>query len=233
MRDAILIPVSVEGAGRTRTIPCPNLQTKRRICRRGTALSTSERERSLPADRRRLALECLSGQSTPVELEELAAEIAAREDESTVVDEKTIERVATTLHHTHLPKLAAVGVLDYDPTSHRIDPDEDPDPTRGESTRPSTDESVAITDQHRRLVFEYLAQNEQTTLTELSTEIADEDTQTGDAPTSTTATQFHHNHLPRLDDAGFIHYDPDDHTIETTERISGRTTDLLDAEQRE
>lgn len=88
-----------------------------------TGLPASERYRLLAADRRRLALDILAGQTTPVELEELAAGIAAREDESTSVDEETLERVAITLHHTHLPKLAEAGVLDYDPESHQIDPD--------------------------------------------------------------------------------------------------------------
>jgi|AntDeeMinimDraft_4_1070355.scaffolds.fasta_scaffold00003_201 hypothetical protein len=80
-------------------------------------------ERLIAVERRWLVLDVLGGQTTPVELEELAAGIAAREDGNGAADEKAIERVAITLHHTHLPKLADLGVLHYDPESRRVDPD--------------------------------------------------------------------------------------------------------------
>lgn len=88
-----------------------------------TVLPASERYSLVVADRRRQALDILAGKTTQIELEELAVGIAAREHGSTSVDEETIERVAATLHHSHLPKLAESGVLDYDPESHLIDPD--------------------------------------------------------------------------------------------------------------
>ena len=87
------------------------------------ALPVSERHRLLAVERRRLALELLDGRSTPVTLEELAAEIAARETEQNELDETPVERVALTLHHQHLPELAEAGVLEYDAEAQRIDPD--------------------------------------------------------------------------------------------------------------
>lgn len=90
---------------------------------RKTDLSTSERCSLLASDRRRLALDILTGKTAPVELEELAVGIAAREGGSDAVDEETVERVAITLHHVHLPKMVDLGVLDYDPKTNRIDPD--------------------------------------------------------------------------------------------------------------
>lgn len=52
----------------------------------------------------------------------MATEIAAR-DESGTTDERSITHVTTMIHHAHLPLLAEVGVIDYDPETHRIDPD--------------------------------------------------------------------------------------------------------------
>lgn len=87
----------------------------------GTAtLTASERHSLFAAHRRRVALDILAGRTDPVELEELAAEIAARENGRDAAEE-TIERVAITLHHTHLPKMAEMGVLNYDSVSRRID----------------------------------------------------------------------------------------------------------------
>lgn len=90
---------------------------------RSTDLPASERYGLLASDRRRLALDLLAGRTTPVELRHLATRVAAREDaEGAAVDEKIITRVAVTLHHVHLPKLAEADVLDYDADAQRIDP---------------------------------------------------------------------------------------------------------------
>jgi|AntRauMinimDraft_3_1070383.scaffolds.fasta_scaffold00635_5 hypothetical protein len=84
----------------------------------GTAdLSTSDRHKVLAAERRRVALDVLSDRSTPVDLEDLAVAIARRETDADVVDEEIVEQVAITLHHTHLPKMGELGVINYDPDS--------------------------------------------------------------------------------------------------------------------
>lgn len=86
------------------------------------ALTESERYRVLEAERRRLILAILAERMTPIDLLELATEIVAREAGPNATDEEAIERVAITLHHTHLPILDEKGVVDYDLRSQRIAP---------------------------------------------------------------------------------------------------------------
>lgn len=86
------------------------------------SLPETDRRRLLAAERRRLALAVLAEQTTPVELAELAPEIAAREAGVDAIEEEAVEQVAITLHHTHLPTLAEVGVVEYDLRSQRIEP---------------------------------------------------------------------------------------------------------------
>lgn len=57
---------------------------------------------------RRFVLVYLHGADSPVSPRTLAEAIAAR------VDETSGERVLLLLHHTHLPKLAAAGCVEYD-----------------------------------------------------------------------------------------------------------------------
>lgn len=61
----------------------------------------------LAAQRRRYALYVLSRHAGPITLADLADEVAS-------LEETTSERVATSLHHVHLPKLDDAGVADYD-----------------------------------------------------------------------------------------------------------------------
>lgn len=85
-------------------------------------LTETDRHRLLAAERRRLVLTVLAERPPSVELEELTTEIAAREPGVDATDEETVERVALTLHHTHLPTLAEMGVVDYDLQTQRIEP---------------------------------------------------------------------------------------------------------------
>jgi len=86
-----------------------------------TALSTSERHRVLAADRRRIALDYLADRTGPVDVEELAASIAARESDENIAGDDTVQQVAVTLHHVHLPKLAEFGVVDYEPAEQVVE----------------------------------------------------------------------------------------------------------------
>lgn len=85
-------------------------------------LTASEYHRLLSVDRRRLVLDILEGTATTVDLEELAAEVAAREHGSSAVDEATRERVVISLHHNHLPCIDDAGLIDYDPHTHTVEP---------------------------------------------------------------------------------------------------------------
>jgi|SRR6056297_440692 len=91
--------------GKTRTIDLP----------------ASVRHELLRTERRRLALDILQGASSPIDLKDFAAGIAARETGCTSVDD-AVERVAIDLHHVHLPKLAEYGVIEYEPDVRLIVP---------------------------------------------------------------------------------------------------------------
>jgi hypothetical protein len=85
-----------------------------------SGLTESERYRILSDERRRLVLDVLADRTPPVTLDRLAAVIAEREDGLDPDDQETVERVRIDLHHCHLPKIAAHGIVDYDRQSNRI-----------------------------------------------------------------------------------------------------------------
>lgn len=78
-------------------------------------IATDDRFRLLAAERRRIVLDVLEGWNPPVELHELATEVARWEGE-----DEAGGRVALTLHHRHLPMMADVGALDYDPEEKTV-----------------------------------------------------------------------------------------------------------------
>lgn len=55
----------------------------------------------------------------------------------------------------------------------------------------------------------------------------------GDGPTHRVAVALHHHHLPRLDEAGLVRYDPAERTVAPTDVTTGRLPDLLDRVSRE
>lgn len=63
--------------------------------------------RLLGSERRRNALYVLYQRTGPLGVADLAAEVASLEDADP-------ERVATALHHVHLPRLDAAGVVEFD-----------------------------------------------------------------------------------------------------------------------
>ena len=83
-------------------------------------LRPADRHRVLTSERRRLTLDILAGTGAAVERVELARGIVAREDGIDAVDEDAILHVAITLHHVHLPLIAELGVLAYDPESRVV-----------------------------------------------------------------------------------------------------------------
>jgi hypothetical protein len=83
-------------------------------------LTESEWHRLLAHEQRRVALNVLGGRSAPTDLTELAEEIVAHEQSKTPDDRRALSRAKTTLHHTHLPKMDDLGVISYDPETHRI-----------------------------------------------------------------------------------------------------------------
>ncbi|MDG5778334.1 hypothetical protein QA599_17935 [Haloarculaceae archaeon H-GB1-1] len=84
-------------------------------------LSTSDRYEVLAAERRRVTLDILAERATPVDLENLATAVTEREADAERDDGETVEQVAISLHHNHLPKMADFGAIDYDPEATRVE----------------------------------------------------------------------------------------------------------------
>ncbi|QSW98039.1 DUF7344 domain-containing protein [Haloterrigena alkaliphila] len=81
-----------------------------------TALSKGEIFEVLRNQRRRYVLQYLKQDSRPVELGDLAQQVAAWEYETTLeeVTPEQRKRVYTTLQQTHLPKMDTAGILEFD-----------------------------------------------------------------------------------------------------------------------
>ncbi|WP_433631150.1 DUF7344 domain-containing protein [Halomicrococcus sp. NG-SE-24] len=84
-------------------------------------LTDSEYFQLLSADRRRETLDVLAERTAPIELDALAAAVAAREKDVDTVTEEKVNQVSLTLHHVHLPKMADFGVVDYDSDACRVE----------------------------------------------------------------------------------------------------------------
>lgn len=84
-----------------------------------TELSESERHGLLASARRRVLLDVLRERTAPVDVRELAADIAEREGDGPT--STRTERVAATLHHSHLPRMSDLGLLDHDPERNRVE----------------------------------------------------------------------------------------------------------------
>jgi hypothetical protein len=83
-------------------------------------LSETERHRLLADERRRTVLDVLAQRGATVTFEALAAAVDDCE-RARAVDDATRDRIRVSLHHVHLPKLAAAGLLLYDPLSKRVE----------------------------------------------------------------------------------------------------------------
>lgn len=91
-------------------------------------LTEHDRHQLLESERRRLAFHILGNHSGAIDLEELATEVARREDGVDHADEDAVERIACALHHCHLPMMGETGVLTYHPEDHRVTRDQFPSP---------------------------------------------------------------------------------------------------------
>lgn len=82
-------------------------------------LTRDERHRLLAANRRRILVDVISEAST-FELRELATDVAKREGGVNPEDGSVVEKIAISLHHTHLPIMAEAGVLSYDSEREQV-----------------------------------------------------------------------------------------------------------------
>lgn len=75
---------------------------------------------------------------------------------------------------------------------------------------------VLVADRHRRQLLHYLIENGGTVFKrdELIEFLRDQTATSHQRPNDTLAVDLHHTHLPRLDEAGVIEYNPHDGTIQ-------------------
>lgn len=92
----------------------------------------------------------------------------------------------------------------------------------GTSGHPADERLAVLDDEYRRAVVEILAENDRSTdLTSLATSVVADvegvspDDVTG-RETRRTKVELHHNHLPKLDDAGVLEYAHEEHRITPT-----------------
>lgn len=83
-------------------------------------LTGNESRRLFREERCKTTLDVLADRTVPVELDDVAAAVAERESGDSL-DDESVQRVALSLHHFHLPKMAAFGVVDYDTDATRIE----------------------------------------------------------------------------------------------------------------
>ncbi len=78
---------------------------------------------ALSNERRRRVLSMLSEETTPLDVAELAHVVATAEtaDQPHGTLDDHVTRVHTSLHHVHLPKLADLGLVEYDPATGTVD----------------------------------------------------------------------------------------------------------------
>ena len=83
-------------------------------------LSEDEQYELLSSATRRLAIGVLAEGSAPIDVGELAAAIARRESGADAPDPEAVERAEIGLHHNHLPRMDALGLVEYDREASRV-----------------------------------------------------------------------------------------------------------------
>ncbi|MGM0398779.1 MAG: DUF7344 domain-containing protein [Halobacteriota archaeon] len=84
-------------------------------------IAEGDRHRILANERRRTVIAVLRASSTPISLDALAARVDDRTEGLAQGETDRLARVAIGLHHTHLPMLAEIGVITYDPETTYVD----------------------------------------------------------------------------------------------------------------
>jgi len=178
--------------------------------------SVRERFELLEPERRRLALAVLEKRSSRLDLADLAADVAERERGS----DATVREVRIDLHHAHLPKLAAAGVVDYDPATHTVAP------TAGDSETVD-DLATAVRDtsplavELRRRVLEYFdaATCRTASLDDLARYAVMRLDGSRDLSADRIRIRLHHVDLPKLAAADLIDYERQLVTVRTPENF--------------
>ncbi|MFC6951583.1 DUF7344 domain-containing protein [Halorubellus litoreus] len=88
----------------------------------GLVFDENTRHHVLADERRRTACNVLAECEQYVQLSDLAHAVAG--SEATDREPASTGRVGVTLHHVHLPLLDDVGAVDYEPSTHRVTPND-------------------------------------------------------------------------------------------------------------
>lgn len=98
----------------------PQTEVEARAYSEAEYLTESEYHSLMASSRRRAAMDVLATADSPIALEALAARVAEQEYGDDVAEQEAIDLATLHLHHADLPKMAALGVIDYDPETARI-----------------------------------------------------------------------------------------------------------------
>lgn len=178
---------------------------------------------ALAASRRRLALSVLSERDATTSTEELAAAVAERERAAspTGTEESTAAEVRASLHHVHLPALARVSAVRFDPETGLAAASAEPPFDREWICRLLADHPdrkydgvlTALASLRRQAVlYALLTGSGPVSEAELAVTVAayERECEPGDVPDAIrriVRLSLSHTHLPHLSTVGFVSYD--------------------------
>jgi DNA-binding transcriptional ArsR family regulator len=174
--------------------------------------------------RRRRVLSLLRDRSAPTTERDLATALAAAlsEDASGDLPSDAVESAHARSRHAHLPKLDEDGLVSWDradatvtESDHEYDDD-----ARFAALLEAGDRADAVVDcvaeARRQTVLAVLeSRSDPLTRTALAAAVATRDANGTPAADRVDAVrvELHHVHLPKLDDAGLVDYDPEDDEV--------------------
>jgi hypothetical protein len=83
-------------------------------------LSETAQYELLADERRKTTIEVLSDRCGTMGLRTIADDVARQDAGIDAGNQEAVDRVATRLHHVHLPKLDDAGLLEYEPTTQTV-----------------------------------------------------------------------------------------------------------------
>lgn len=178
------------------------------------------------AARRARTLELLHRQSSRTSEGELAARIAADAPGANAgASDDEVRDLHVVLRHVDLPKIAAAGLVSWDESTGTVEPAEDPTLCETEARQlfaDGWDDAAAVSRyEQRRAALDVLREVDgEVSVDDLAAEVAAHETDDDVAPSASdvddVGTALYHRHLPKLQDANLIEYDPVGGTVSYT-----------------
>lgn len=197
---------------------------------RGSDGSRSGVLRVLADERRREILDVLLNRTSPVAVADLTSRLAAAEVGGSALDvpDEVRSRVRTDLVHAQLPSLEDAGLVAWDEQAGVVETTDHPafeEPAFGRLLQIEVDGiddvMVALSAARRREVLRVVVDEQSpTSRVDLARTVARSETGESDpdsAVIDAVAVSLHHVHLPTLDDAGVLEYDPETDRVTYTE----------------